>query len=184
MAKNESAETTVDEAGVDEVDEFDKERALKTIRAQRANEKEQSAEIARLRAIEAEVEKAKATEAEAQKGLETKLAESQARIAELESQAAESAIKSDFITKAGERGYKDPGLAYLAAKDAGVLGELDPATGNVKVHDFDNLEERFPALAGEASEERELGTGDAGVRGHRGKTTVGSKFNKAIRGAL
>ena len=183
MAENESAEETeVEETEVE--DEWDKPRAQKTILAQREKEKIDKAEIKRLRAIEAEVEKAKAEEAEASKGLETKLSEREARIKELESQAAESGVKADFLAKASERGYNDPNLAYLAAKDAGVLGEMDPATGKVGIHDFDSLEEKFPALDGEAAEQRGFGTGDAGVRGQRGKTTVGSQFNKAIRSRL
>lgn len=182
MAENESAETA--EVEETEGDEFDKDRALKTIRAQREKEKAQAAEIKRLKAIEAEVEEAKAKEAEASKGLETKLAEAEAANVELKSQLAKNEVKADFLAKAGARGYEDASLAYLAATDAGVLGELDPATGKVGVHDFDTLEEQYPALAGEAQEQRGFESGDAGVRGQRGKASVASQFNKTVRASL
>ena len=179
-----ATEEATNEEALDIDDDFDKERALNTIRAQRAKEKEQAAEIARLKAIEAEVEQAKAEEAEAQKGLEQKLAEREARIEELEAQANEVSVKADFVAKAGARGYEDPQLAYLAARDAGVLGGMDPETGNVGEHDFDKLEERFPALAGEARERRGLESADAGVRGHRGKRSTADIFNTAIRESI
>ena len=184
MAEIESADTEAEEAEVVEEDDFDKERALKTIRAQRESEKLNKAEIKRLKAIEAEVEEAKAAEAEASKGLETKLAEAEATNAKLQSQMATNKVKADFVAKAVERGYTDLNLAYLAAMDAGILGEMDPETGKVGIHDFDTLEEKYPALEGEANEQRAFGMGDAGVRGQRGKQTVGSQFNKAIRGGL
>lgn len=160
-----------------EEDDFDKARAMDTIKKLRAIEKEH-------KSLLKEKEDAAAAEAEAQKSLETKLAEAQERIGELESKETKAAIRADFIAKAQARGYGDLELAFLAAEAQGVLGTKDPKTGVVGDHDFEALEAKFPLLAGEAEEERGFGSGDAGVRGKRPKATAASGFNDSIRGAI
>lgn len=164
-------------------EEFDAERALATIKKQRAAERKLKAELAEARKAQEELDKIKQAQEDAEKSAADKLAEREARIASLEAKIAEDAIKADFYRQGAERGIADLDLAYLAAKEQGLLGERDAQAGAIGVHDFDKLEELYPALAGEGRV-KDL-TGDAGVRGLRGKTgTVNSQFNKAVRGAL
>ena len=177
-AAEESAEITIPE-------DFDPERAMRTIKAQRESEEALKAELAKYREEE---EKRKRAEEEAQKTLEQKIAEREARIAELEAQAEERLVKADFISKAAARGYTDPELAYIAAAAQGVVGAADPKTGVVGDHDFDALEARHPSLAAEAEDEADKRaggfSGDAGVRGRKAAKTPGDLFNEGVRGAI
>ena len=177
-----SAPTTEEEA-IEVPDDFDPERAMRTIKAQRESEEALKKELAEFRK---EREEREAAEAEAQKTLEQKLADREARIAELVAHQAEKDVRADFIAKAVERGVKDPKLAYLAAKEEGLLGEADPKTGVVSDHNFEALGERFPTFATADEDEEETGGfgGDAGVRGKRTKRTPGSVFNESIRGTI
>jgi multidrug efflux pump subunit AcrA (membrane-fusion protein) len=182
-----AAEAAINETGDEDEDEdeddYDKERALKTIKAQRRSEAKLKADLAKAREAEVELAAIKQAQADADKSASEKLTERDARIAALEAQISETAVKADFREEATERGIVDLGLAYLAAKEQGLLGKANPKTGEVEGHNFDKLVELYPALAGEASGD---GThGDAGVRGTRGKTgTVGTQFNAAVRGAI
>lgn len=170
-----AAEAEAEESEGD--DDFDKDRAMATIDKLRGIEKD-------YKAMKRAQAKADEDAAEAEKDLETKLADRDKRIEELESEKAEKVIEANFVTKAVERGYADPALAFLAAKNAGVLGSTDPKTGEVGDHDFEKLEETFSSFAGEAKEETGFGSGDAGVRGKKGKKTPASGFNGAIRGTI
>lgn len=172
------------EAEAIEDDDFDKDRALSTIRKQRAEEKRLKEELAEARKAQEELAALKEAQDEAEKTAVQKLADRDAKIKALENQISESAVKADFMRAATseERAYLDPELAFLAAKEQGLLGKYDPKTGTVEAHDLDKLEELYPALAGE----RQTGTAhDAGVRGKPGKTgTPGSQFNSAVRQAV
>lgn len=181
----ESAEESA-EGTVEVPEDFDPERALRTIRQQRQAEKELKAQLAEAQAKAAELDKIKAAEEEAQKTLEQKVAEREARIAELEAQISEGRQKADFVSRAAARGYIDPELAYLAAKAQGVLGEYDPKAGTVGEHDFEALETAHPTLAAQAAEEGVLKAddGDAGRRGRKATKTPNAVFNESIRGAI
>jgi hypothetical protein len=174
---DESAET--DESKNEETpapeDDFDKDRALKTIRAQREEEKRLKAELAKYKAEEeAELEK--------QKSLEQKLAERDASIQQLEGRLANQLVEQSFKEEAREKGIADPELAFLAAEKAGLLGDYDPETGKVGAHNFDELSERFPTF-----EPKEAGTGPTGDAGRRGGVsgkTPADSFNESVRSAM
>jgi hypothetical protein len=167
--ENENEETPAPE------DDFDKERALKTIRAQREEEKRLKAELAKYKAEEeAELEK--------QKSLEQRLADRDADIQQLKGRLANQLVEQSFKEEAREKGIADPDLAFLAAEKAGLLGDYDPETGNVGAHNFDKLSERFPTF-----EPKEAGTGPTGDAGRRGKATgktAGDAFNESVRNAM
>ena len=163
-----------------EADEWSEDRAKKTILNQRKVEKEQAKEIASLRKFKEAADAEATAKAEADKGLEEKLAEAKAELAAVKETQAEADVKADFLRVATLRGYEDPDIAYLAAKDADVLGT--PKDGIVGDHDFDVLEERYPKLASEAGDKRGFGSGDAGRTGNRkpGKSPA-DQFNDAVR---
>lgn len=163
--------------------EFDPERAMRTIHKQREAEKELKAELAKYReAEEAELEK--------QKSLEQRVAERDQRISELEGTLTELAIRGDFERKGLDLGYdsEDLVLAYMAAKEEGLLGEYDPKTGEIEEHDFDTLHERYPKLAPSGDEgggRRRDRFGDAGVRSNKGNArTPADQFNDSVRQAI
>ena len=170
-----------------EDEEFDKERALATIRKQRKVERDQKDELKRLRAIEAKVADDAQKVADADKTNEEKLAQSEAREAALKVQLDDVEVRADFEREAlsEEIGIdpEDLELAYLAAKEQGLLGKRDPATGLVEGHDFDKLAEKYPALLGGGGSSQSR-TGDAGKQGRGKKNSVGAAFNKEIRDAL
>ena len=179
-----SEETPSEEAAIEVPEDFDPERALKTIHAQREAE---AKALARAKEAEAKLAAIEQAEAEAQKTLEQKLEDREARIAELEASQAAKDVRTDFIAKAAEKGIADPQLAYLAAKEEDLLGAYDPKTGDVGNHDFEALGEKYPTFAAaEEGEEQETGGfgGDAGVRGKRTKRTPGSVFNSEVRATI
>lgn len=156
-------------------EEFDPERALNTIRAQREAENELKEKLRKYEAAEQE-------ELDKQKTLEERLAERNARIQELEKQLAARDAAADFKAQAEEAGITDPELALLVAEREGLLGEFNPETGKIeggKV-DFGKLVERHPILAGEKQERKP--TGDAGRLGGGKVLTPSERFNRAIRG--
>lgn len=179
-----AAETTVDEAAPVEAEveeDFDKERALRTIRSQREAEKALKSELAEAKAAQEELAAIKAAEAEKTKSAEDKLAEARATIKALENRIAEDALRRAFEAEAAERGYDDPKLAFLAAQKEGLLGKVDPKTGEVVTgHNFDKLEEMYPTFRGEGGDI----TGGAGVRSKGNTQTVNSQFNRTVREAL
>lgn len=174
-----AAEEEALEEGTEE--EFDKERALATIKKQR---EEEAAAKERAKELEAELAKyreAEEAELEEQKKLEVKLSERDERIKALEAELAETHVKNDFLATAVDKGIADPELAYVAAKTQGVLGEYDPKEGTVSDHDFEALGDKYPSFRAEGTEQ----TGDAGTSGKRGKAlTPGEQFNQSIRSRL
>ena len=186
-ASKEAAEKAATEAAeaeaaakAKEEEEFDPERALETIKKQRESEK---AAKERAKALEEELAKYKSAEeqkAEAEKALEVKVAERDAALEAKDAQIAELHIKHSFVAKAAAKGLADPELAYLAAKEQGLLGTYDPKQGTVSDHDWDKLGEKYPSFATSAEAE----AGDAGARGKGKVTTPAAEFNKAIRGSL
>lgn len=177
------AEEAAAKAEADKAEEFDEERAMKTIHDQRKVEKKQAKELAELRKFKEAADAEATAKAEADKGLEEKLAEAKAELAEVKETQAEADVKADFLRVAALRGYEDPDIAYLAAKAVDALGT--PKNGTVGDHDFDALEERYPKLAGEAGDKRGFGSGDAGRKGKRkpGKSPA-DQFNDAVRGQM
>lgn len=186
-AENEATEEpegTEDDLGIE--GEFDPERALSTIRKQRAEEKRLKEELAEAREAKEELDRIKAEEAEAQKTLEEKLADKDSQIKALKDQIKNREVHADFIRKAtGDRGYtpEDAELAFLAAKEQGLLGKYDPKRGEVvDDHDFETLEEKYPSLQGEDSG---LPAGDAARRLRNGKVKdTNTQFNTLVRGAI
>ena len=165
-------------------EEFDKDRALATIRAQRKVEREQKEELKELRAMKAAKEAADEKLAEADRTAEENLEASKAREAVLLDKLAAQEVRADFEREAlsEEIGIdpEDLELAYLAAKEQGLLGEMDPDSGLVEGHDFDKLAEKYPAIFGGDGSSQSR-TGDAGKTGRGKKSSVGDQFNKAVR---
>jgi hypothetical protein len=163
--------------------EFDPERALTTIRAQRKVERELKAELAELRSLKDEKAEAEAAEVEAAKGQETKIAERDATIESLNVRLGKQEVEYDFKTKAAALGVEDLDLAYLAAERAGLLGDYDEKAETVGDHDFDKLAEKYPSIIGESSDDTRQ-TGDGGARKSGKKADVGTQFNRTVRDAF
>ena len=195
MATKEGADTNENEGtqepeGTDEdlglEGEFDPERALSTIRKQRAEEKRLKDQLAEAREAQEELQRIKQEEADAQKTLEDKLAERDAEIKALKDQIKDREVHADFIRKATtDRGYdpEDAELAFLAAEKQGLLGKYDPKRGEVvEDHDFETLEEKYPRFQGE---DVGLPAGDAARRKGSGHVKdTNSQFNQLVRGAM
>ena len=178
LADAKAEEEAADEAL--ESEDFDKDRALATIRKQRASEKSLKADLAKARTAEKELAEIRQAEDDAKKSSDEKLAEANARVDALESKLSKQAIRNGFLVEAGDR-YDDLELAYIAAERAGALGTVDPKTGEISDPDFDKLDEAYPGLGGEIPKPK--ATGDAGIRSRGKSRSVGSAFNDAIRGA-
>jgi chromosome segregation ATPase len=181
--KEASAKVEADEKAADEAlenEDFDKDRALATIRKQRASEKSLKADLAKARSAEKELAEIRQTEDDAKKSSDEKLAEANARVSALESKLSTQAVRNDFLVEAGDR-YDDLELAYIAAERAGALGAVNPETGEISLPDFDKLDEAYPGLGGEIPKPK--ATGDAGIRSRGKSRSVGSAFNDAIRSA-
>lgn len=167
--------------GVEFDGEFDPDRAKRAIEAARNDAKKLRAKLekqgTKLDKFEAEV----TAKAEADKTNEQKLVEKDQRIATLEGEASDREVKSSFLAEAAERGYTSPDLAYLAAKEQGLLGNYTPKTGVVSDHDFEALEEAHNLFATEAGRSGDQATGDAGARGGGTVTGVAGQFNSAVR---
>lgn len=165
------------------VEDFDPERAMATIKKQRESE---AAAIQRAKELEAELAKYKSAEeqkAEAEKALEVKLAERDEALKGKDALIAELHVRLSFEREAYHKGIADPALAYLAAKEQGLLGEYNPKEGKVGEHDWETLAEKYPSFA--ASTDSPIAkTGDAGARGKGATSTPGQQFNEAVRSAL
>ena len=166
------------EAG--QVDDFDPERALKTIRHQRQVEKELKARIRDLETANARLSEQEPKSGSDRQKLEDQLRERDQRIATLEAKVQTEAVKTDFIREATSRGINDPNLAYLAAQAQGAIGSYDPETGTVGEHDFDKLEQSHPLLVSGSP----TGAGNPGVRGRRPGVDAATQFNRAIRQSM
>lgn len=191
MADNSAADaaekegTEEQEAVVDaeESEEFDQQRAMATIKKQREAEaaaKERAKELEKELAKYREADDAKA---EAEKALEVKVAERDEALKAKDVQIADLHVKFSFDKEAREKGIADPALAFLAAKEQGLLGAFDPKEGKVSDHDWDKLGELYPSFAAQESSPTAK-TGDAGARGKGVTKTASDQFNDAVRGAL
>jgi len=164
-------------------EEFDAERAMATIKAQRKAEAEA---LAKAKDLEAELAKYREVEnekAEAEKALEVKLVERDEALKAKEHEIANLHVKHSFMAEAATKGIADPALAFLAAKEQGLLGEFDPKTGAVTDHEWDELGERYPSFR-PAEESQDRKTGDAGARGKGTTATPADQFNSAFRASL
>ena len=164
-------------------DAHDPDRAKATILRQREAEKKLKAELREARQAEGELAALKKAQDDADKTAAEKLAEAEEVIADLKQKISDTAVKADFDKQAAaERGIQDLELAYLAAKEQGLLGAEDPKTGEVGKHDFDKLEALYPSLAGEGTGKQS--SGDAGVRSKGKVGTVNTQFNESVRSNL
>ena len=159
---------------------FDKERAMRTIKDQRKAEKALEGKLKEMTEALAGYKTAEEKKAEAEKSLEAKVAEGAAALAAKDGELAELHVKHDFEAEAARLGITDPALAFLAAKQEGLLGTYNPKEGGVSEHDFEELGVKYPSFQSVKAAD----SGDAGARG-RGKTaTAKDQFNTAIRGAI
>lgn len=184
QATDTGTEGAAEEKGVEFEGDFDPARAKRAIENARAEEAKLKQRLKEQAEKLAEYESAEAEKAEASKSLEQKIVERDQRIKDLEGQIEERDVKASFVTQAIERGYADPSLAFVAAKEQGLLGKYDRKSGSVGNHDFETLEESHPTFAAEAGRAGEYATGDAGARGARKPNDVGSAFNKTVRTAI
>lgn len=162
------------------VDEFDKERAMATIKKQREAE---AAAVAKAKELEAELAKyrtADEAKAEAEKALEVKVAERDEALKGKDAQIADLHVRYSFEREAVAKGVADPGLAFLAAKEQGLLGVYDPKVGVVSDHDWDGLAEKYPSFKSQEGDK----TGDAGARGKGATAGPADQFNSAVRDAF
>lgn len=167
-------------------EDFDKDRALRTIKAQREAEKALKAQLAEARKKAEAYDAAEAAKAEAEKTASERLAERDATIAELRRTLDERDIKDSFKAQAADLGVDDADLdlAYIAAREQGLLGSRDPGTGEVAKHNFDRLAELFPSLFEGGGAEGPRITGDAGRRGKGKALEPGDIFNRTVRDAI
>ena len=125
--------------------------------------------------------------ADADRTSEEKLARAEAEKQVLQDELNAERVRADFERHAlsEEIGIdpEDLELAYLAAKEQGLLGTRDPNTGLVEGHDFDTLAEKYPALLGGGGSSQGR-TGDAGRKTAGKKNSVGAQFNKTVYDAL
>jgi len=136
--------TAADQASDDQGDDgedFDKERALATIRKLRQFEKQAKALKRELDEIKREREEAGKTELEK---LSSRLAEEERKALDAEARVAAAEVRADFVEKALREGVTNLQLAYLAAQADGLLGSYDD--GEVSDHDFKTLKKRYPDL--------------------------------------
>lgn len=178
------AEEEAQKGGVEFEGEFDAERAKRAIENARAEEKRLKARLAEKDEVLAKYQAAEEQKQEAEKSLEQKVAERDAQIRDLKDEIKTIRVKNSFVTEAAKRGYEDPHLAFVAAREEGLLGKYDPKTGDVGDHDFEALEESHPRFAAEAGRAGDHATGDAGVRSFGGTDDVGATFNKELRAAF
>lgn len=165
-------EETAQSAAGETPEEYDKERALATIRNLRRYEK-------RAQSLERELAAMKKQQAEANMGeiekVSTRLAEQERRALEAESRIAAAEIRADFTEKALAEGVTDVKLAYLAAQADGLLGAYDD--GVVSSHDFKELKKRYPQLFRSG-----IGSADGG-EATKGAAVTGRNMNAFIRAA-
>ncbi len=174
--------TTEDEGG----DKFDEARAMSTIKAQREAEAAAKAQVKELEAKLAGYTKAELDAAEAEKAAEVKLAERDATLAGKDAEIAALHVQHDFVARALAMGVADPALAYLAAKEQGLLGTYDPKEGTVGEHGFEALGEKYPSFKVDGADDGSGShdSGDAGARKRGKATSTSSQFNTAVRSAI
>lgn len=177
-------EEAQEKGGVEFDGEFDPERAARAIANARAEEKRLKAKLAEKDEALAKYQEIESQVADAEKSLEQKVADRDAEIKSLKNEIRLIKVKQSFTAEASKRGYADPNLAFVAAREEGLLGTYDPKTGAVGDHDFEALEESHPQFAAEAGRAGDHATGDAGARGGVGSDSVGASFNKELRAAF
>jgi hypothetical protein len=159
---------------------FDAERAKATIATQRKAEKDAKARIKELEASLEGYTAADLEKIENEKEATQKLTE---RDALIDSQAATIQtlhVQHDFLAIAASKGIADPALAFLAAKEQGLLGAYDPKLGKVGDHDWDELGVQYPSFASATAAD----SGNAGTTGRGKVATTGQQFNQAVRGSI
>ena len=163
-------------------EQFDAERAMATIQKQRESEK---AALQKAKDLEAELAKYKEAEdakAEEGKALEVKVAERDEALKAKDAEIADLHVRFSFLQEAQVKGVADPELAYLAAKQEGLLGAYDPKEGKVGEHNWTALGEKYTSFSTEQS--AQASTGDAGRQGKGKVLSEGDQFNQAIRNAV
>ncbi len=180
-AKEAAEKAAAVQAKADE--EFDKDRAMATIKDQRKAEKDLKAQLKAANEANAAYKAAEDAKADKDKDLTVRIAERDKSLEGKDAQIAGLQVKHDFLTKAASLGISDPALAFLAASEQGLLGEYDSKAGTVSDHDWDELGVRYPSfVSGEGSGNTD--TGDAGRKGRGKVMTTADQFNQAVRGGF
>ena len=181
-ATEEAALTTDEdeEGGADGGEAFDAARAMATIKEQRKAENKLKADLKAANEKLTQYQTVEEQKADAEKDLNVKLAERDQALAAKDAEIANLHIRHDFMAEAISKGLQDPALAFLAAKEARLLGEYDPKEGTVSDHDWEELGEKFPSFKTSGVAD----SGDAGVRGRGKTTTAADQFNQAVRSVL
>ncbi len=122
-------------------DEFDKDRAMATIRSLRAYERKAKTLERELATLKRQHEDANKSELEK---LSSRLAETERRAIDAEQRIATAEVRADFTARALQEGVTDVRLAYLAAQSDGLLGAYED--GEVSAHDFKTLRKQYPHL--------------------------------------
>lgn len=130
-----------EQAPESDAEEFDKDRAMATIRSLRGYERQAKSLKRELEALKQHQEDAGKTELEK---LTSRLAEAERRAIDAEQRIAATEIRADFVAKALQEGVTDIRLAYLAAQSDGLLGAYED--GEVSSHDFKALRKGYPHL--------------------------------------
>jgi len=155
--------------------EFDSERALRTIEAQRASEEKLKKELAKYRKKEKSDEDANKTALDL-------LSDRDAEILTLKRNAAIRIARSEFKAEAAEAGITDTELALLVAERDGLFGEYDSVSESIETTkvDFDVLVRAHPALASKTWNQG--GSSDAGRVQGKKPGTVADAFSRSVRG--
>lgn len=157
-------------------EEFDRERAMNTIRHLRKYEKE--AKVLRRKLKELEKTEETPTDGQPNEGrLVSRLSEVERASAQLEGRVAQAEVKADFMEKALKAGATDLRLAYLAAQADGLLGDYDD--GEIGPHDLTTLKKNYPHLF--QAPTRGSGDGGSGTRRTRSKGSSTDEMNTWIR---
>lgn len=163
-----------DGSGSGDEEEFDRERAMSTIRHLRKYEKEAKSLRQKLRKLEQGGSGSGKPETEE---TAARLSEVERNAAVLEEKVAQAEVKADFVEKALKAGVVDLKLAYLAAQADDLLGDYDE--GHIGPHNFTALKKNYPHLFRAGSG---LGSGDGAAGTRRpGKGDASSEMNNWIR---
>lgn len=165
-----SEEERQEQASEVDAEEFDKARAMATIRNLRAYERQAKTLKKELETLKQKQEDAGRTELEK---LTVRLADAERRAIDAEQRIAQVEIRADFMARALQEGVTDARLAYLAAQSDGLLGSYDD--GEISSHDFKALRKGYPHLF------RPVGSADGSAGSGRPPTSGG--MNEFIRKA-
>lgn len=185
--KDAGQETDADdsEEEIEVPDDFDPQRALATIKAQRESERALKNDLKTLRAQVKTLEKEQTSKDDADKSADEKLIALESKNESLLELLAQFHVAADFKAKATEKGL-DPELGWYVAQAEGFAGEYDAVKNTVGEHDFDGLLKRFPNLRVESDEDEDEdeSLGDASPRRRHTGQTPAEMFNTAIRAKL